>query len=557
MVLTNFPQGASSFGLPMVGTLPVSSNANYLFVNSVTGSDGNTGAFDQPYATTTQALKKCSANAGDVIVLMEGHAETISAAAGIAINVAGVQIIGLGSGSSRPTFTFATSTAATMTITAANIQISNIVGVTTVDQVVSPFVISGADCWFGLPGAPVEWHDGSAILEAVTGVLTTAGATRLNVNYVYKGFTAGSHCQAGIRLNGVASANIAIDFYGKASTSIVNFITTLSSDVNVTGTFYNSGTTNLSKNVVDTIGSSIWSVVGRDTTAGVNFDGSNTVAIAGSDIATVLADMAVPAANAVTNTLERDVVGNKSDTPVTAVSATNSIMAFVQGLVTMNTVQAANATNDAFAGDVVGNKLDTLIDVVGTTKSLMAYAKGALANLSGAAGIATFPASAAPANAISIAGVLHELYDQADKSVRNTTAVLANGTTLYTIAGGPIQIMELMAICIAPNDVTATTLQFSSTPTVGTPTTFSGASASLASATAGSIVLLTPTALSTAPTIVTAANGGVALGLVAQNHIIVQAGTITTVIATGPSTGTWSFVMRYRPLARGVTVIAT
>ena len=139
-------------------------------------------------------------------------------------------------------------------------------------------------------------------------------------------------------------------------------------------------------------------------------------------------------------------------------------------------------------------------------------------------------------------------------SAVTATAVMTNGNTIFTIANGPIAILYLQSVCISANDATATTLQYSSSPTVGSAKTISAASASLASATAGTTVTMNQTSLATAPDIVTAANGGVPIGANVANKMIVQAGTITMVIATGPTTGTWKHFICYTPLAPGVTV---
>jgi len=135
-----------------------------------------------------------------------------------------------------------------------------------------------------------------------------------------------------------------------------------------------------------------------------------------------------------------------------------------------------------------------------------------------------------------------------ERSAESLTAVMVNANTVFTITGGPIQILELLSVCVTANDATASTMQWQSNPTVGTATTITGATATLASATAGSSVLIQPTALSTAPVIITAAGGGLHLGLAAQNHIIVKEGTLKIVIAVGSTTGTWKHYLRYKPL---------
>lgn len=136
-----------------------------------------------------------------------------------------------------------------------------------------------------------------------------------------------------------------------------------------------------------------------------------------------------------------------------------------------------------------------------------------------------------------------------ERTVESATAVMVNGNTIFTISGGPLMIVELLSVCVTANDGTASTLQYSSTPTVGSAATISGASASLASATAGTTIRLSPTALSTAPVIATAAAGGVQLGTNVANRIIVKNGTITVVIGVGSTTGTWKHYLRYKPLS--------
>lgn len=156
-----------------------------------------------------------------------------------------------------------------------------------------------------------------------------------------------------------------------------------------------------------------------------------------------------------------------------------------------------------------------------------------------------------------IAGAIRnelERYGSAS-SVASNSKVMVNGDIIFTITGGPIAIVELVSVCDTANDATASTLQYKSTPTVGSAVTFSGASASLAVAGtgAGASVRLTPTALTTAPVVV-AATASVSLGLVAQNKIIVQAGTIKTVIGVGSTTGKWTHYLHYIPMGKNVVV---
>ena len=58
---------------------------------------------DAPFATIDYAIGKCTASAGDVIFVMPGHTENLTLATSCAVDVVGVSIIGLGSGTLMPT----------------------------------------------------------------------------------------------------------------------------------------------------------------------------------------------------------------------------------------------------------------------------------------------------------------------------------------------------------------------------------------------------------------------------------------------------------------------
>lgn len=154
--------------------------------------------------------------------------------------------------------------------------------------------------------------------------------------------------------------------------------------------------------------------------------------------------------------------------------------------------------------------------------------------------------------------VANPLVDQqsGERVVESANAVMVNGDIVFTIAGGPIQILELFSECMTANGSSpASTMQWQSVPTVGSAATISGASASLASQTAGSTIRLAPTALSTALTLVAASAGGVSLGTNVANRVIVKQGTLKVVIGVGSTTGTYKHRMRYKPLAPSVTVV--
>lgn len=70
-MLTNFPNGISSFGVPVLGGVGgIPFNGNYYFVDPVTGADGNPGTSDLPLATLYAAHGKCTAGNNDVVIIV-------------------------------------------------------------------------------------------------------------------------------------------------------------------------------------------------------------------------------------------------------------------------------------------------------------------------------------------------------------------------------------------------------------------------------------------------------------------------------------------------------
>ena len=98
----------------------------------------------QPAATLDGAIGKTTANNGDVILVAPGHSETLSAAAAITCDVAGVTIIGMGTGNSRPTFTLDTATTVDIDITAADTQIHNCIFSMNYADIAEVFDVSAA-----------------------------------------------------------------------------------------------------------------------------------------------------------------------------------------------------------------------------------------------------------------------------------------------------------------------------------------------------------------------------------------------------------------------------
>jgi hypothetical protein len=135
MAISNYPQGFPD-GLILRGMpIAVSHPGKVFWVgNSATLLPGEKGASDglgnkgthlQPYATIDYAVGQCKANRGDIIMVRPNHSEDISSATSLVLDVAGVAVIGLGSGTDRPDLNFS-ATAGSVEIDAANVSLHNL-----------------------------------------------------------------------------------------------------------------------------------------------------------------------------------------------------------------------------------------------------------------------------------------------------------------------------------------------------------------------------------------------------------------------------------------------
>jgi len=453
---------------------------------------------DRLYTNLDTCIGATVANRGDVIVLMEGTNQTVSAAAGLALDVSGITIVFLGKGTTQAKITFDTAVTADMDIDAANITLVNPKFVAGIDSLQGPIDVNSTD--FTMINA--EYHDADDI-ETIDAVIATAGATRLKIHgYKYFcGAETGNLKQSHIQLNGcddidLKEIDIRGDFYvgciENVTDEVLNarFENIYCENLNATpkpAIFMDADATGSCKNVKCKIasGTTYVSNVGKlswdDRCEGFMGDG-----YAGEPLGTVIG-----------TGLE-----GKIDT--------------IDGY---HDVPTANATTDEVIRDVVGRKIDAPIYAPGTTKSISAYSKGTA--------------------------------DLQERVVKKEAATMVNGQVMFTIAGGPIEVLGLVSIAETSNDATASTLQYSATPTIGSATTISAASASLANAAAGASVTLAGTTLSTAALL---SAGGPNL-IANPGTIMVPIGTITMVIGTGSTTGTWAHYLRYKPLATGVTVV--
>ena len=173
----------------------VSSNGNR--DNDGRASDGNEGRDPNvPMATIDAAMARCTANRGDMIVVMPGHAETITAS-DLAMDVAGVWVYGLGWGASRPTLSFS-ATGSTIAMSAASCRISNLILTPAIASVVAAVTVSASNCV--VEGCETTPH---ATLEFVSLISVTADSNDVVIrDNVLRALSTGAGSTSGILLDG-------------------------------------------------------------------------------------------------------------------------------------------------------------------------------------------------------------------------------------------------------------------------------------------------------------------------------------------------------------------
>lgn len=177
------------------------------FVDSAATDAGDTARHgtnpDTPFATLAYAFSSDRVTSGDVVYVMPSHAETLDAAGDIAMDIAGVRVVGLGRGSSRPTFTWSDADA-TWTISGANCSLENVLCTTTgAIDVTAGILVTGADVAI----LNIEGRDNAATSQFVDFLGFGTGAARgLVKGFVFRGHASGdanaSACQVTAAVDG-------------------------------------------------------------------------------------------------------------------------------------------------------------------------------------------------------------------------------------------------------------------------------------------------------------------------------------------------------------------
>jgi len=243
MGFTRFPNGASSFGVPVIGTnnLVPPSDGNYYFVDSIAGNNSNDGSTPQTaFATVKYAITMTTVSNGDVIVMSPYHVETI-AAAGDWTPLAGTSIVGLGWGSARPLIKFSATTS-TIACSAANLYFSNFVTQASVSEVVKCFAVSAADVTINA----VDYVEHASNYTCISWLVSTAAANRLQiVNCKHCTTTAPAGTAGWITLVGgdgisVMYNNILLSRPNNAAAYVLGGLTTASTNLCIEGNIFGS-----------------------------------------------------------------------------------------------------------------------------------------------------------------------------------------------------------------------------------------------------------------------------------------------------------------------------
>lgn len=440
MSISNYPKGFADGvnirGIPILSLYP----GAVFWVDSVNGSNGNKGTFDRPFATCDYAVGRCTTNRGDLIIAKAGHVELISAANSLALDVAGIGIVFLGSGSNKATLHF-TATNGNVAVSASNVTLVNPRLLVGIDAVIAGINVAAAD--FQMYG--VEDYDVAGKAANIM-VLTTAAANRMVIKgYSYFPSTTGAQKTNRIETIGALDSIVLTDINinGNFSVSPINLGNAACTNIILEGIDANNtnagplpaltlhaNTTGSAKNVRLRIASgtdyvsSVAKVQWADDCEGFNTDGYGGEPL-GTSLGTGIEGKLdvvdgyfdVPTADAATDATIRDVVGRKTDAAVTVVAATKSLMAYLKGAINWLTVGVADATSNASAADVIGNKTDAQVVAVGTTKSIIAYLKGLIVN--------TIVSAADTTNNIAINDTVGNKTDAAVTAVGTTKSIIA------------------------------------------------------------------------------------------------------------------------------------
>lgn len=218
-------------GLPAIVDKSIFSG-NIFFVDDGTAQGGTTSGFgqhpDQAITDIDAAYDLCTASQGDTLIVLTGHAETITNSDRITMDVAGIDVRGLGRALAKPTITFGTDTTADIVMSAASNYLGNLRLVSDVNSLVNFLDIGVSD---------LEFEDLDFVTSSAKEAVTFVDIATTFDNYIFRRCTflqptdpAGTDGNAGTGcIHWVDTENILVEdcrFYGNFETAIFHNRTT-------------------------------------------------------------------------------------------------------------------------------------------------------------------------------------------------------------------------------------------------------------------------------------------------------------------------------------------
>lgn len=382
------------------------------------GSNQGDGTFKRPFTSIEVAINSGKVVAGDQVHCKAGHTETVTAAAGLDLDVAGVTIFFHGQGSNRAQITFTTVVGADMDIDAANITLVNPLFVAGIDALTGPIDVNAAD--FTIING--EWRDAAA-MGTTDCIVADANADRMTIDgWRFIPSTTGTQKQSNIQ---VAAANDIklrnIDIFGDFGTGPIEngtaWVNAVLENVRINNTsasptvgiLLQATSTGTMRNVHIRVASGTTYLTANNDMEFFDCWGTGTDATAAELIGTPLA------------TSIENVVGEVADAAATgAVTSTDTLMAYMKQLVTQMGIEA-----------------DT--DPVSAV-------------LSGTGGITTWKSATAPATGVSMSEVLRAIYDAvaADSGATTTvqTGIGRRVTKVADMASDPDDLFTVTGKCL-------------------------------------------------------------------------------------------------------------
>jgi len=199
---------------------------NEWFVSSVVGTVGNSGK-DWEHAVATIDAGINLASAGDRVIVAPNHAESVAAANGFDLDVAGVEVCGIRRGRLMPTITFTTAVGADVKIAGIGSGIRNLRFLGGFDALTGPIEVSGvADAYI----IDCEYRDVTG--EATDIIHATNNSDRLLIDGFRCMGAAGAGGNTAIALDGCDDVIVRnFDIYGNFALGAIEFRTTLSARV--------------------------------------------------------------------------------------------------------------------------------------------------------------------------------------------------------------------------------------------------------------------------------------------------------------------------------------